>query len=80
MKKNKLVLGPEKLFFLLIIVVFLLLSLNIVIATPNSLNIQGKLTNPSGILLTGTFNFSFRIYDNFTSGNLLYEEKTKTKS
>jgi len=42
-------------------------------ATPNSINIQGKLTSSSGSIQTGTFNFTFRIYDNYTSGNLLYE-------
>jgi len=54
------------------IIVFLIL-LQIAIATPNSMNIQGKLTDSSGLIKTGTFNFTFRIYDNFTSGNKLYE-------
>jgi len=51
----------------------LLLLINIALATPNSLNIQGKLTDTSDKLKTGTFNFSFRIYDNFTNGTNLYE-------
>jgi len=42
-------------------------------ATPNSINIQGKLINPSGSVLTGTYNFTFRVYDSYTAGNLLYE-------
>lgn len=48
----------------------------VAIAVPNSMNIQGKLTSSSGTLQTGTFNFTFRIYDSFTSGNLLYEKNT----
>jgi len=54
---------------LLVIIIFS----SIVLAIPNSMNIQGKLTEPSGDLKTGTFNFTLRIYDNFTSGNKLYE-------
>ena len=75
-KINKNIKGLEKFLFLIIIII--LLNLNIVLATPNSLNIQGKLTNPSGNLLTGTYNFSFRIYDSFTSGTILYEAKNMT--
>ena len=40
---------------------------------PNSMSVQGRLTNPSGVIQTGAFNFTFRIYDNFTGGNMLYE-------
>ncbi|MDP7506359.1 MAG: hypothetical protein QF362_02865, partial [Candidatus Woesearchaeota archaeon] len=40
-------------------------------ALPSSLNIQGKLTNPSGTALQGNYNFSFTIYDDYTSGNEL---------
>jgi len=53
--------------------IMLLLAIPIVISTPNALNIQGKLTNDVGTIQTGTFNFSFRIYDNFTNGSQLYQ-------
>jgi len=74
MKKNNIIeLG--KIIITILMFVFLL---QLVLATPNTLNIQGKLTDPSGNLKTGTFNFSFRIYDNFTSGNRLYESNNIT--
>ena len=57
----------------LIIVLALLFLVQIVTAIPNSINIQGKLTDSSGSLQAGTFNFSFKIYDSFTGGNKLYE-------
>src|SRR3989344_6848003 len=57
---------------LLILMPLLLLAVPVLTA-PNTVNIQGKLTNPSGSLLTGTFNFTFRIYDSYTSGSKLYE-------
>ena len=62
MKLNKLI--PMLVIFLLI---------PIALAIPNSINIQGKLTNTAGTIQTGTYNFTFRIYDSFTSGNMLYE-------
>ena len=58
--------------FHILILLFFLLSAS-ALAMPNNINIQGKLTNPSGAIQTGTFNFTFRIYDSFTGGNLLYE-------
>ncbi|MBI2102121.1 hypothetical protein HYT53_05930 [Candidatus Woesearchaeota archaeon] len=57
---------------LLILMPLLLLAVP-VLSAPNTMNIQGKLTNPSGSVLTGTFNFTFRVYDNYTSGNKLYD-------
>src|SRR3989338_2256157 len=45
----------------------------IAFAIPNSLTLQGKLTNPSGASQQGTYNFTFRIYDAFTNGNILWE-------
>ena len=55
------------------VLTLLLLLIIPVLGAPNTINIQGKLTNPSGSLLTGTFNFTFRIYDSYTSGSKLYE-------
>src|SRR3989338_10972965 len=46
---------------------------SLVFAIPDSLTLQGKLTNLAGTSQVGTFNFSFRIYDAYTAGNKLYE-------
>jgi len=58
---------------IIIFVILLLFLIQIVLAVPNSMNVRGKLTSTSGAIQTGTFNFTFRIYDNITSGNVLYE-------
>ncbi len=41
---------------------------------PKTLNIQGKLANSTGGLINASTNFSFKIYDAFTGGNMLWEE------
>ena len=53
-------------------VFFLILFSGLAFAIPGSLSLQGKLTDNSGAVQTGTFNFSFKIYDAFTDGNVLY--------
>ncbi|MBI2658548.1 LamG domain-containing protein [Candidatus Woesearchaeota archaeon] len=58
--------------FILLLSLFLLLS-TLAFAIPNSLTLQGKLTNVAGASQVGTFNFTFRIYDAATNGNVLYE-------
>ena len=63
----------KKINKIIIFVIILFSLIQIVLAVPNSINIQGKLTDSSDKVKTGTFNFSFGIYDNFTSGNKLYE-------
>ncbi|MBI1935259.1 hypothetical protein HYS31_02360 [Candidatus Woesearchaeota archaeon] len=50
----------------------LLLVSSIALAIPNSITLQGKLTNTAGTPQQGTFNFTFRIYDAYTSGSLLW--------
>ena len=55
------------------IFIFLLIS-SIAFAIPNSLTLQGKLTNAAGASISGTNNFTFRIYDAFTDGNVLWEK------
>ena len=72
MKKNKSVRRRNFINILFLILVVILFS-KFVLATPNTINIQGKLTGSSGSLQTGTFNFSFRIYDAYTGGIKLYE-------
>ena len=57
---------------ILLLSIFFLLS-TIAFAIPNSLTLQGKLTNIAGASQVGTFNFTFRIYDAATNGNILYE-------
>ena len=63
----------KKINKIIIFVIILFSLIQIVLAVPNSINIQGKLTDSSDKVKTGTFNFGFGIYDNFTSGNKLYE-------
>ena len=43
-------------------------------AVPHLINYQGRLTNPSGVPLEGSYSLTFRIYDAETAGNLLWEE------
>src|SRR3989344_5399368 len=57
---------------LIALALFLLLS-TVTFAIPNSITLQGKLTNANGVSQVGTFNFTFRIYDAFTNGNALWE-------
>ena len=61
-----------KLIVFWVILVLPILSA-LVFAIPNSLTIQGKLTNLAGASQSGTFNFTFRIYDAATDGNVLWE-------
>ena len=57
---------------LIALALFLLLS-TVTFAIPNSITLQGKLTNANGVSQVGTFNFTFRIYDSYTNGNVLWE-------
>src|SRR3989338_4514232 len=59
------------------LLLFSILIINVAVAVPNSLTLQGKLTNLSGGSQAGTFNFTFRIYDVATNGNILYELANK---
>lgn len=55
-----------------LIIIFLSLSL-IAYSIPNSLTLQGKLTNIAGASQQGTFNFTFAIYDAYTDGSRLWD-------
>ena len=46
---------------------------SMVLAIPNSLTLQGKLTDLSGLSQEGAFNFTFKIYDAYTGGNVLHQ-------
>ncbi len=41
---------------------------------PNTMNVEGKITNSTNGNLNGTYNITFKIYDAATSGNLLWWE------
>ncbi len=43
-------------------------------AIPRAINYQGRLTDSSGIPLTGAYDVTFKIYDAQTAGNLLWQE------
>ena len=43
-------------------------------AVPRLINYQGKLTDTSGVPLTGSYAITFRIYDALSGGNMLWEE------
>ncbi|MBW2976489.1 hypothetical protein KY347_03520, partial [Candidatus Woesearchaeota archaeon] len=58
---------------LFLVILFITLSIS-VFAIPDSLTLQGKLTDLSGASQAGTFNFTFRIYDAFTGGNVLWQD------
>ena len=54
-------------------IILLIAVSSIVYAIPDSLTLQGKLTNIAGAAQEGTFNFTFKIYDSFTEGTVLYQ-------
>ncbi|HLG24303.1 MAG TPA: hypothetical protein VI564_05235 [Candidatus Nanoarchaeia archaeon] len=62
--------------FVVLIAGLILFSLD-ASAIPNTITIQGKLTNPSGAPQVGRVNFTFAIYDAYTGGNRLYELANK---
>ncbi len=50
-----------------------ILMAGIALGIPNTLTLQGKLTNQNGAAQASTkINFTFKIYDSFTGGNTLY--------
>jgi len=55
------------------LILLLILLSSLVFAIPDSLTLQGKLTDLSGSAQQGTFNFTFKIYDSFTEGTALYQ-------
>jgi len=72
MKNNPKIFSAKPLYILLFLISTALLLPTIVFAIPNSLTLQGKLTNLAGVSQVGTFNFTFKIYDASTNGNLLF--------
>lgn len=47
-------------------------------AIPSTVGYQGRLKSASGSFLTGTYSFTFRIYDDLTAGTLLWSETQPT--
>ncbi len=58
--------------FAVLIALTVLLAVQAV-AIPNEITLQGKLTGSDGYAASGTYNMSFKIYDSFTNGTVLYE-------
>jgi len=58
-------------FVILLLIMFLLVG-SVSAAVPQTLNLQGKLTDNSGSVLTGNYNMTFRIYDVVAGGSSLY--------
>ncbi len=54
-------------------IVFVLIFAS-VFAVPQNMNVHGRLTNPAGIALEGTYNIRFRIYDVPTGGTALFDQ------
>ena len=44
-------------------------------AVPHYINYQGRLTDASGTPLNGSYNITFKIYDDENAGNLLWQEE-----
>ncbi|HLD86535.1 MAG TPA: hypothetical protein VJB12_00570, partial [Candidatus Nanoarchaeia archaeon] len=72
-KKTRHYLHPLIQGILLVVLLIALSSLSS--ALPNEIALQGKLTNPSGVSQVGTFNMSFRIYDNYSASTAVYESR-----
>src|SRR3989338_9422917 len=72
MKKNKCSRAMKNNSIYLILIALLPMLAIPASAVPNSLTLQGKLTNLAGASQQGTFNFTFRIYDAAADGSQLW--------
>ena len=67
--------GDHKVNKELIVLLFGIFLIGVVSAIPQTLNIQGKLTNGSdGNVLAGTYNINFSIYNATTAGVFLWSQ------
>ena len=66
----------KKIFFSVFLLFFMFFAFSSFVdaAIPRLINYQGKLTDTSGVPLTGSYAITFRIYDALSAGNLLWEE------
>jgi hypothetical protein len=58
----------------LLAVALLLAGLSAYAAVPRVISFQGKLTDPIGVPMTGTFEMTFRLWDSETGGSMLAEQ------
>ncbi|MEK6808743.1 MAG: hypothetical protein AABY14_03595, partial [Nanoarchaeota archaeon] len=61
-------------FWMLFLSIFILIFSGTVLAIPNLINLQGRLTDTSGVALTGYHNLTFKIYNQSSNGALLWNE------
>jgi len=61
-------------FFTGLMAITLFISINAAFAVPESINLQGKLTDAEGNPLHGIFSMSFYLFDSETEGTLVWEE------
>jgi len=76
------ILSPKYLKFVLpLFLGFLLLFFSswAIAEVPNVMNFQAKLTDPSNVLLTDTYNFTFRIFKTATGGSNLWNEQQRLR-
>ncbi len=60
------------------ICIALIFLAGLVSAVPQAINIEGKLKDDSGNVLSGKYSINFSIYDAYTSGNLLWNSYSVT--
>ena len=63
-----------RLFASLLVVALLLVGLSAHAAAPRVISFQGKLTDPIGVPMAGTFEMTFRLWDSETGGTMLAEQ------
>ena len=68
--------SPSVKSILIAIALLIITSTALVNAIPDSLNLIGRVTDNTGSPLVGNYNFSFRIYNNYTAGTKLFELNT----
>jgi len=62
----------EKNNFVLMVSLAILLVIPLIFAIPQSFTINGRLTNPNGVALEGSYTMNFSIWDALTGGNALW--------
>src|SRR3989338_1386458 len=61
----------------LIFVLLLIIAVPLILAAPNQITLQGKLTNSAGAATASTtVNVTFKIYDSFENGTQLWTQET----
>jgi len=73
MERIKIINKGENLNAWVYLILIVLLS-SLAFAVPDEFTLQGKLTDLAGASQVGKFNFSFKIYDSYTGGVVLYDK------